>query len=256
MDPNRRTRLFSTIGIMLVIGGFGLFGYRLVTGSGILNTLEARRGADLSRQNETDLVSSPAGVSSSEIRAGLTGFDSIWLDGSWSVTLQPGEFEVITSIPDRVADDVTVEVTGDTLRLRVRPGARGVNAGLAATITLPDLESVEVDGSAEVRLERFDLDELEIEVDGAASITGVDNTVTELIVDVDGAASVDLAESRIVHAEVDLDGAARVGLFMDGGELTGEIDGLGSVTYSGAVADVDVDVDGLGRVRRHERGAE
>jgi hypothetical protein len=179
----------------------------------------------------------------------LTGFDSIEADGSWKLTISQGEYGVRVSVPQNIEDDVEVTTRGDTLRLNVRTGLRTIASDLRAEITLPDLERLGINGSADVTIQGIDVDSLDIDADGAASIVAHDSRIERLSVDVDGASNIDFSDSRVVDADVQLDGASNLEITMDGGELTGELSGIGNVSYGGAFSSESIKINGLGAVR-------
>ena len=62
--------------------------------------------------------------------------------------------------------------------------------------------------------------------------------------------NVDLEESLVENAVLALAGANQLRITMDGGSLTGRVEGVGNVRYSGDTSSVNVDTDGIVRVRR------
>ena len=252
MDANQRTRLFSTIGIVLIVAGLGYAGLRMfgAVGSRISDWTGSgpERGApERTPGDERAAERATIGV---DLQADLRDFDRVHAEGGWKVTIRPGEFGVAVSVSEHAADDVRVYRRGDVLHLSVASGIRTVTGTMEAEITMPTLDHLEIDGGADVRLEGVDSRELTIDVDGAASIHAIDARVEELHVDVDGAANVDFSRSSVVNAEVDMDGASNMNITMAGGRLTGVLRGVGNVSYSGPVSEEAVRVEGLGRVRQ------
>ena len=49
---------------------------------------------------------------------------------------------------------------------------------------------------------------------------------------------------------LDLAGANQLRITMNGGSLTGRVEGVGNVRYSGEASSVNVDTDGIVRIRR------
>ena len=47
-----------------------------------------------------------------------------------------------------------------------------------------------------------------------------------------------------------MSGASQLVINMNGGSLTGRVEGVGNVRYSGDVSSVDVDTDAIVRIRR------
>lgn len=238
MNPNTRTRLVSTLGIVVAVAFLVGVAIRLIGGIYPAVSGESR---DAGRTGAA-LVA----LDTPEDGKGVTAVASV---GGWKVTIRPGEYEVSVRTSERSADDVRVYVSDDTLSLDVPPGVRTVNGTLEATVWLPHLDRLEIDGGAEVRLEDIESDRLAVDVDGAASITATGGRYGRLTVDVDGAANIDFSGSAVVDASVDMDGASNLRITMAGGTLTGYLRGVGNVSYGGEVADESIRVEGLGRVR-------
>lgn len=183
--------------------------------------------------------------------AELGEFDEISIVGGWNVTVRHGDsYSVNYRASGRAADLVRVTTRGDQLRLELAPGSAIINANLSAEIITPELSHLQIDGGASVTLSGIQTAALRIDVDGAASITGEECDIEELDLETDGASQVDFSRSSVVDAEIRMDGASSLSINMDGGELVGEIRGLGEVRYSGEVQRQAVDIDGIGRIHR------
>ncbi len=242
MNQDRRTRFVATIGILAVVVGLGYFAFRSVAGfqvSGFLSRFREDRSIERSESGPVESVPYD-----------LSAFDSIEVDGAWDLVISQGEQSVEIQSSRSARDALVVRVDGDTLRLDLRGGFRSIGSDLEATIVMPDLEQLEIDGAADITFRGFDLDELLLEVDGAASIEGLDSRVDRLELDVDGAARVDLRDVSVVDADVNLDGAGKLDITMAGGELEGEVNGVGTVTWGGELTLESIDIDGIGSVQR------
>lgn len=256
MDPNKRTRLFSTLGIVFVAGALVLVVVRMV--GGFAGTVLGDRPGERwfgreSTQAERSIDEVDDGDGSSDdlvaLEAGaLAGFSAIAATGGWSIAVEQGEFDVAVEVSERVRDAVSVRVSGGTLRLDVHSGLRSVAGNLEATIRLPDLDRLEIDGGADIRLRGLELDRLDIDIDGAATINATGGSYRELRVETDGAANIDFSGSAVVDADVDMDGASNLNITMAGGELDGVLRGVGNVRYGGDVERESIRVEGLGRV--------
>lgn len=181
----------------------------------------------------------------------IRDFTEIEVHGGWQISVrQAEEFAVGVGADEALIDRITVEQDGDTLVVGSERWSWTNDAQLRLEVAVPRLSRLAVEGGAEVRLSGLDTESLEIEVDGAGDIQGVDARIGELELQIDGAANVDFVESRVRNADVSISGAGEVALTMAGGELTGRISGVGSVTYGGEVSRESVDIDGLGSVER------
>lgn len=182
----------------------------------------------------------------------VADFEQIEVRGGWQVAVREGaDFDVRIETDEALLELVSVERTGDTLEIgSQRKWYWNEDARLRATVTMPTLSALRVAGGADVDIAGFSGGALALGISGAADVTAADAAWDRLAVQVSGAANVDFTAGRVTDAEVRLDGAGNVELTMGGGELTGRIAGVGSITYGGEVSRESVDIDGLGSVER------
>ncbi len=242
MNSSGRAVLISVVGIVAAIGlmvgaGSGIVG-RVGDGVRWLERSVPERRAERTTQDE-------------RITVDLVDFNSIYAAGGWSVTITQGEaFNVEVSASEKALEQVNVFNRGGTLHLELDFGIRSIAGNLKATVSLPDLESLQTAGGAGVTISGFDLDSLHIEVDGAANIAVHDGRIDDLSIDSDGAAIFDFSGVQVRNAEVEMDGASHLNISMAGGVLQGVLRGLGDVIFSGEVSDESIRIEGLGRIRR------
>jgi len=201
-------------------------------------------------------VSSGAAAST---RYDLDGFRNVVIEDNWEIDLLQGdEWQVSLSYPERSADRVSVTVEGDRLVLgaggsrRAGWGWWGNHDRFSARIVMPELNSVEVSGAADLDFSGFEDERLAITITGAGNVKGHDGSYDELALTVSGAANIDLRDVPVVDANVNLSGASNVRLDMAGGVLSGNLSGMGKVSYSGQVRNQRVSVSGFGRVNRDD----
>ena len=165
----------------------------------------------------------------------LGEFTGIRVGSAFQVELVRGDAcAAEVTVPDRVADRVSVKRDGDVLVIGLERGRSVDLRGrerLSATVTLPSLRAVEASGAAEVRSpQRWEADEFALGVSGAAAVE-LELAVGSLSVHASGASDVDLG-GEADRLSVDCSGASDV----DAGELVaGEV----TVSSSGA-SDVSV----------------
>lgn len=121
-----------------------------------------------------------------------------------------------------------------------------------ARIAMPSLERLEIEGLSNVWIDGFSEESLEPAVEGLANVESADSRAERLIVDIEGAGSADLRGITADDALVNLAGAGTVELTMNGGVLEGSIKGVGSIVYSGPIAERRVSVEGAGNVRERQ----
>ena len=187
--------------------------------------------------------------------AELRGFREIDIAGQWQVNVRRGdEWRMDLTYPEGFEDRLRVHVVGDRLRLGIRPESWLDEPDIRPTadIVMPDLDEVEVKGTAKLDLSGFRGRRLYIDVAGAAQLTGRNGRFDELELSVAGASHIDLSGVAVTDADIDLAGASKVTLTMSGGTLSGFIAGAGSVKYYGWVSANRVQTAGFARVEHAE----
>ena len=183
----------------------------------------------------------------------LRGFREIEVAGNWQVNLSRGDdWQTDLSYPAGFEDRVEVHVVGDRLRLGIQSDSWMDDPDIvpSADIVMPELEEVDVKGSAKLDLAGFSGRRLEIDIAGASQLTGRDGHFDALELSVAGASYIDLRGIAVTDADIDLAGASKVTLTMNGGALSGFIAGAGSVEYYGSVSAETVQIAGFARVER------
>ena len=200
-------------------------------------------------------VGAQAGSSPGELPAfsqDLSGFDSIEINGSWTVIVTRGDdWQVELDYPENGPRDIDVSVHGERLKLSGpqagSPFGRS-DARLTAKIVMPALVELETAGENRVTFSGFEGDRLTIEAAGASDMTGADCRYDRLDLSMAGAGNAQFEGIVVTDADVEVAGATNVSLTMDGGELTGALAGAGRLEYSGTVSREAVDVAGFGWV--------
>jgi hypothetical protein len=171
-------------------------------------------------------------------------FDSLYTQGSWNVTIEKGErYSVQIDIPRRAKEEVEVNLDTNTLILGLDSWMTALTKGtMKAKIVTPELEKIEAEGGSKVTFSGFEGEKLEMICKGAIQAVGDGNRYDELTIDADGAVTIDLKNSDVERARVELSGTGKVEIaLLDGGSLSGSIEGLGKITYSGD--DIEVSFD-------------
>ncbi|HAK46277.1 MAG TPA: hypothetical protein DCO79_10230 [Spirochaeta sp.] len=188
----------------------------------------------------------------------IDDFSDIRIVGGWDVlVIADDEFRVTVDYSEEARDEVEVEKRGGGLYLGMdmkNSGSLGDFHGASATIYMPDLDTVEVDGAVNLNVEDFKGGKLDFSLDGAGQITGENCSFEMLEIESNGAVNVDFYDSETVSADVNIDGAGNVMLNMNGGELSGSLSGLAHLEYTGTVSRMTVREDGIANVEYMKNG--
>lgn len=181
----------------------------------------------------------------------VAAFTGIQNDGSGLVRFTTGAVRQVTVETDaNILPYIRTEVRGGTLVLGMEPGASINPTRLVYRITAPDLRSVAIAGSGDIRLESpIAADRFDVSIAGSGDVEG-DVTADEVSVEIRGSGSVSLAGTA-TSGRFEIYGSGDI----DVGNLAVEdaravIRGSGSVTLE-VSRTLDVDIAGSGDVRFH-----
>ncbi len=240
METQKRTVLISVVGIVMLVAAMVLAGWYLYSN----RTRPSAQGA---------FSSAPQVVGQPSTTRALNGrpFTAVSADGGWDISIQHGtEYRVRIDAPAESEGDVVAEVTDGRLTLGLRH-TTGVLAGrLKAVVESTNLANVQVRGGARVTIDGFTVPSLSIDIAGAGNVIGSNNRVNTLTLHTAGASSMDFRSSSVTNAVVNLQGAGNVILSMNGGALSGQLDGVGRIDYYGTVSAQDVRINGVGTVKQ------
>jgi hypothetical protein len=186
-----------------------------------------------------------------------TGFRGVGISGQWQLTVERGDaWRVSVEAPAELVENLRIRVEGNALELgydgRSWFGDFDGDNTLEATISMPELEALEISGTSLVRFSGFEGSTLSLDVSGAGEIRGAASRFDRLTLDASGAVNVELGDVPVADAVVDISGAGNVTLRMAGGRLTGDVAGVASLEYYGTVSEESVDTSGLTSVRRRD----
>jgi hypothetical protein len=124
----------------------------------------------------------------------LSGVNSVVAEANFIVHIQKGRpAQAVVRMDDNLVYRVDATVTGDQLRLGIKPGTSVRNATLSADVTVDQLDGLDTSGASRVILaSTVTSPELRVEVSAASSVTGPIQ-VGQLQVDVSGAGTLSLS---------------------------------------------------------------
>jgi len=185
----------------------------------------------------------------------LSDFTEISVVSVFSVTVTQGDdFLVQVTIDEDVVDRVDVTKTGTRLNIGLLPGDSNIET-IEAVVTLPVLNSIDLDGVIGVTLNDFNQAQMSINVAGVSQLRSDSIMIGELTASVSGVSGLDLGRAGpIQSADIDVSGVSGATLNMDAGStLTGSLTGTSTLSYYGTNVEVSVTTDqGLSVIRLGE----
>lgn len=180
----------------------------------------------------SNVTATSSGTARTETRD-VRGFDAVELAGAGQLTVQQGTSESLqVTADDDVLPNLTSEVSGSTLRLGVRPGARiPATAKITYAVTASSVERLALSGAGTVSLTGIDGPELAVTQSGAGTVTAT-GRVQKVVLDLSGAGDFDGRDLASRDADVSIRGATNA-VVNASTTLKARIDGAGDVEYLG-----------------------
>ncbi|NMC47389.1 MAG: DUF2807 domain-containing protein [Chloroflexi bacterium] len=197
----------------------------------------------------------------------VSGFNGIILSGLGDLEIKVGDTESLTiEADDNVINHIESYVSGSTLHIGFERFFNIIpSGGISYTLTVKDLNRIEVSGYGDVYLASLDTDSLNVEVSGGGRIVIDDITADNLTVNLSGAGDFNLAgtiERQKVNlsgagsynasdlqsreAEIDISGAGSAQMWVTDA-LDVNLSGVGSLQYYGD-ASVTQNISGIGKI--------
>lgn len=198
---------------------------------------------------KTYRIESNAGIVNTIDASDFTGISA---EGYWDISVVQGEeYHVEIATNSKVADnEVIIEKKGDILFLKTRKNRFLSSPKLK--VQMPSIGKTDLKGVGSFHMSGFEINELIISTDGVISITGADSRIQDMSFRGDGLLKMDMNDSPVVSADIRYNGLYLIDLFMDGGQLTGKIDGMGRFTHRGDVQENSLKVNSARHVIKVE----
>ncbi len=178
----------------------------------------------------------------------LDGFTGYEMNGSLDTRIRVGgDHQVTITLDDNLFDNLEIEVEGGTLVVEwdesCDPHRKAV-----VEITMPKLESLELNGAGDLDVDRFRGDELDILLRGAGDLE-VEGEVDRLDVTVMGVGDVKCRGLEARHVKAVLTGVGDVEVTAKD-SFEGTVSGVGDIEYWGNPEKEKVRVSGIGDIER------
>jgi len=217
-------------------------------GGGRTSSSQVSSAAKQSGQEPKGKTNEPAGVGKES--RNVSGFDEVELRGVGNLSIEQTGGESLTVEAEKdVIPELTTRVVNNRLIIGAKPNtAIHTTEPINYKLTVKDLRSLEVLGSASVEAEDISTHKLAVTISGAGNVkAGGEAGEQEINILGSGTYHAEDLESREVKIHVAGVGSAIVNVRE---KLEAEINGVGSVEYIGDPT-VEQDVNGAGQVSEH-----
>ena len=194
------------------------------------------RGMKLTMASVGLLIAGTSMAAASTQTFDVDGFTGIEVNGHVELNVSVGEkFSVEVSGQEADMERLRVEVRDGVLHIfkerRKKGSRRGRSKGLQATISLPNLNSVQIDGMSDANIKNVDSDRFELFVDGHGDVTLTGKCGTSEI-NIDGHGEIEGRDFKCSNVSLNVDGHADIELYA-GETLAVDIDGHADVEVYG-----------------------
>ena len=182
----------------------------------------------------------------------LEDFEDLEINGACELTfVQAATPSLRIEAPDNLLEHVTVEQRNGLLIIGMDRKFKYQNATLEISLAGPTLREVELNGAAEVEIERLDVKDLSIEANGASEMNLSSITGDSVRLELNGASEIDIDALSCKSLRVQANGASEVNVSGRADEARVNVAGTGSVDLSKLdCARKDAKVSGFGRVKK------
>lgn len=171
----------------------------------------------------------------------LSGFDKIEIGGVYELDVKVGgDFSVETSGHAKEVEGMKVFVDGDTLRIKHKKNSfrnkmKSKN-GVVVTISMPELNGVEIGGVGSGSISGIDSDRLSVEVGGVGELE-ISGKCKSLEIEVAGVGELDAEDLKCENVDVQLAGVGEIDVYASK-SVDVEAAGVGEVNVYGNPKDV------------------
>ena len=184
----------------------------------------------------------------------VEAFDSIDMEGAARLEIDVGGSPaLVVEGRESVLARVETDVRGGTLHIRSKPKDWFISNGrprVTVKITVPNLESLQLEGGNDVHLRGFKGGETRIRIAGAARIKAT-GQLAELTIHMSGAGHADFSELLADAAKVTVDGVGSV-VVHPKDTLDATMNGVGAILYTGTPRQVNTRMNGLGTIGQRD----
>lgn len=179
----------------------------------------------------------------------LDEFSRVKVTGGWSVSISASEeYKVSISFPENLQDHVKVTKSGQALILETTGLVDFKGSHFKAEIQMPELSALSSEGGLTATLSNFSGDELLIESGGGVQLNAADCAYNQLELELSGGIQGNLKELKADNIHIEGNGAVDLDLYIDGGSLTGEVNGAAHIRIRGSLKKNTLKVNGVSNI--------
>ncbi len=193
----------------------------------------------------------------------FTDFNKVEISSAFEFEIeQSSSYSIEITVDDNIMEYVRVSQDGQTLKIGLRPATWIGPATLKASVTMPELNGLDISGASRGTVSDFiSTEDLDIMVSGASRVTGdivagnvdfdisgastvqLEGSASNMDANVSGASSLKLDDFIVNNADVDFSGASS-GTINLNGRLDADLSGASRLWYIGEPTMGNIDTSG------------
>ncbi len=193
----------------------------------------------------------------------FTDFNKVEISSAFEFEIeQSSSYSIEITVDDNIMEYVRVSQDGQTLKIGLRPATWIGPATLKASVTMPELNGLDISGASRGTVSDFiSTEDLDIMVSGASRVTGdivasnvdfdisgastvqLEGSASDMDANVSGASSLKLDDFIVNNADVDFSGASS-GTINLNGRLDADLSGASRLWYIGEPTMGNIDTSG------------
>lgn len=155
------------------------------------------------------------------------------IDGSTDINIRQSEnTELSLELPENLEEYLRFDYGASACRIYLDKDYKYTNARFDIVLGTSDLETLEINGAAELEMSRMQLGDLSIEINGAGDLDMNHIKCGNLSIEINGAGEVDAQEMDSKDIDIEINGAADIDLGGKCSNVEVEVNGTGSVDLS------------------------
>ena len=200
----------------------------------------------------------------------VSGFTRIDLMAPVDLEVRPGKFGATLQMDSEVAQHLTTEVQGDTLRIALAGRNLDFHKKQRIQVTMPEIRGVHIQGSGDVDIAGFkDQEKVELRISGsgdmkfsgsaggiAVNIEGSGDVVLaqgqagSLQARIQGSGNLKAADFKAKNVSVAIEGSGDADIRVGGGALKLSVNGSGDIRWTGEASAVSAATHGSGSIAK------
>ena len=142
------------------------------------------------------------------------------------------EYSILVTTDDNVMEFIEITKSGDTLNIGVKWGSSIISTTMKVKITMPELDSLELSGGSQGKLEEFIFtNSFSIDLSGGSSLVGL-GEANDFTINASGGSILDFSDFSANDVNVELSGGSQATINIDG-TLDADLSGGSHLSYIG-----------------------